>query len=574
MAVDITIRVAGQAGQGMQSVSSVMGKVFMRQGFHVFIHQDVESRIRGGHGFTQLRVRDMPVGAPDDRIDLLIALDGGAVEGDFQDLADEGIMLYDPPAAGIPKESPQCFPLPMERLAEEEGKSKIMANTVATGAVFAILGADLQPLLELLTEEFGRKGEEVVGNNARSARAGYDYVTEHFKGRFPHTMPQSVPKQGRMLISGSEAMALGAIWAGLKFYSGYPMSPSTPIMEFIASAAKEHRILVEPAEDEISAINMIIGASFAGVRSMTATSGGGFCLMVEGLGLAGMTETPAVIVVAQRAGPSTGLPTRTEQSDLGFVIHASHGEFPRAVLAPGDAREAFHAMGRAFNLADRYQTPVIVLGDQHLNDSFFTLDRQDLNPAPLDRGKILRDSEIPSLKDYRRYAFDRSGISPRILPGLSEALIYADSDEHTETGHITESAEIRKRMMEKRMGKLAGLTREMAAPWVYPSEKADIVLLGWGSTLGLLKEAVDRVNRDGITANVLHFSEIFPFPDRKGVRDRCKDARIFSVENNFTGQFADYFSRETGLPVFKKILKYDGRPFTPGEIRSRIMDAL
>ena len=296
--------------------------------------------------------------------------------------------------------------------------------------------------------------------------------------------------------------------------------------------------------------------------------------MVEGLGLAGMTETPLVVVVAQRAGPSTGLPTRTEQSDLGFMIHASHGEFPRALFAPGDAGQAFDVMGKAFNMADTYQTPVIILGDQHLNDSHFTLDPTELKPPPINRGKILRKNEIASPKDYKRYLWEETGISPRILPGLSEAVLYADSDEHTEAGHITESAEVRNRMMEKRMRKMDPMAREMAPPEVYPSRVSGIALLGWGSTRGVLMETVALMKKQGLEARMIHFSDIFPFPDKKGLRKRFQDTKIFAVENNFTGQFAEVFSRETGLPVFKKILKYDGRPFTSGDILSRLKGAL
>ena len=256
------------------------------------------------------------------------------------------------------------------------------------------------------------------------------------------------------------------------------------------------------------------------------------------------------------------------------MIHASHGEFPRAVFAPGDARQAFDVMGKAFNMADKYQTPVIVLGDQHLNDSYFTLDKGDLVPAPVDRGKIISDSDIGSLKEYRRYAWDKSGISPRILPGLSKAVLYADSDEHTEAGHITESAAIRNRMMEKRMRKMTGMVREMAPPETTPSSKPEIVLLGWGSTRGVLKETVDLMNKEGMKARMLHFSDIFPLPGKNRLKSRFQDVKIFAVENNFTGQFAGYFTQETGIPVHQKILKYDGRPFTPDNLLSRVKDAL
>jgi 2-oxoglutarate ferredoxin oxidoreductase subunit alpha len=507
-------------------------------------------------------------------VDLLIALDKTTIDKDLDDLAEDGLMIFDGDNMDVKPDKPNYFSIPLEKLANEAGKGKIMVNTVATGAALALLKFDLQPLMDRLEEAFGRKGEEVVENNKKSASAGYNYVQENFKRDYPYQIPFAPSTTRKMLISGSEAMALGALCSGLKFYSGYPMSPSTPIMEFVASNAKNYNIVLEPAEDEIAAINMAIGASFAGARSMTATSGGGFCLMTEALGLAGMTETPVVVVVAQRAGPSTGLPTRTEQADLRFVMHASHGEFPRAVFAPGNAEQAFYLMGKAFNMADRYQTPVIVLGDQHLNDSYFTIDGLDLSRIEIDRGNIVSDDLIPSAKEYKRYAWDASGISPRILPGQSEAVLYADSDEHTEAGHITESAAIRTQMMEKRMMKLEGMIQEIGPPEIYPSEESDIVLLGWGSTYGVIKEAVDLMNGEGLRARMLHFSEIHPFPLKDLSNTMMDNAKIFAVENNYTGQFADVFSQETGLSISHRILKYDGRPFTPWDIVTHVKERM
>jgi 2-oxoglutarate ferredoxin oxidoreductase subunit alpha len=275
-------------------------------------------------------------------------------------------------------------------------------------------------------------------------------------------------------------------------------------------------------------------------------------------------------VVAQRAGPSTGLPTRTEQSDLNFVIHASHGEFPRAVFAPGHAEQAFYCMGKAFNLAERYQTPVIVLGDQHLNDSYFTLDHLDLNQIKIDHGKIVSESDMFFAEDYRRYSLDESGISSRILPGKTGAVLYADSDEHTEAGHITENAEVRKKMMLKRMKKLEGLSLEMDPPEIYPSGESDILLVGWGSTYGALREATDLLNHEGVRSRMVHFSDIFPFPKKDHLSNVRKTTRIFVAENNYTAQFSKLFESNTGIAVSHRILKYDGRPFSPEEIVNHV----
>jgi len=294
-------------------------------------------------------------------------------------------------------------------------------------------------------------------------------------------------------------------------------------MEFVASMAEQPNIILEPAEDEIAAINMVIGASFAGVRAMTATSGEGFCLMVDGLG-----------------------------------------------LAPGNAGQAFHLSGKAFNMADKYQAPMIVLGDQHLNDSYFTIDELDLGQIHIDRGRAVFDDKIPSVKDYKRYAWDDSGISPRILPGQSEAVLYADSDEHTEVGHITESAHVRKQMRQKRMRKLEGMRQETEMPVIYPSENSDVLILGWGSTYGAMKEAVEIMNRDGLKSQMVHFSEIYPFPSKDFSGEISHQAKVLAVECNYTGQFAELFKLETGISIHHKILKYDGRPFSPKEIVSEV----
>ena len=574
MDVDVTIRVGGQAGQGTQSVSFVMGKIFTHHGYYAFMNQDVESRIRGGHNFNQIRIKNAPVEAVSNDVHLLIALDQGTIEQDLPSLVEDGVMIFDGSRLNFHSTQPNHVSVPLEELAVKAGKSKIMVNSVATGAALACLGFEIQPLLDRLGVEFRNKGKDIVENNRNSAVAGYQYFKDHFKGVCPHTIPFAPATGKKMLLTGSQAMALGAICSGLKFYAGYPMSPSTSIMEFIASMAQEYGIVLEPAEDEIAAINMAIGASFTGARAMTATSGGGFCLMVEGLGLAGMTETPVVVVVAQRPGPSTGFPTRTEQADLRFVIHAAHGEFPRAVFAPGNAEEAFSLMGKAFNMADRYQTPVIVLGDQHLNDSFFTVDEIDLGQVKVDRGDIVAEGEMLHGKDYKRYAWRESGVSPRILPGHPGAVLYADSDEHTEAGHITESADVRKKMVVKRMKKLEGMKKEMRPPNVHAGEKADIVLVGWGSTHGAMKEAAAILNADGIFVQWLHFSEVFPFPPGDFIKNLGGDTKIFAVEQNYTGQFADMFSFETGLRIFHKILKYDGRPFSSRDIVTRVKEKI
>ncbi|MGD2271612.1 MAG: 2-oxoacid:acceptor oxidoreductase subunit alpha [Desulfobacterales bacterium] len=568
--MDISIRIGGEAGQGIQSISSIIAKTFVRHDYYVFINQDFASRIRGGHNFDQVRISNTPVQAVDDKVYILIALDEEATRHDIDCLADRGFLLFDGDAIGFTSEKPNHISIPLARIASEVGKSKIMINSVATGAAIALLDFKLQPVLDCLQEQFQQKGSETIENNQKSAAAGYDFIRRNLKEKPPLQVPPAKSVRQKILLTGSQAMALGAMVSGVKFYSGYPMSPATPIMEFISSQAAKYNIVLEQAEDEIAAINMVIGANFAGARAMTATSGGGFCLMVEALSLAGMTETPAVIVVAQRPGPSTGLPTRTEQADFNFVMHAGHGEFPRAILAPGHPAQAFYLMSKAFNLADKYQTPIIVLGDQHLNDAYFTVDELDFGNITIDRGHISAEADLPTPHEYKRYEPSQSGISARILPGNTKAVLYADSDEHTEEGHITESATVRSRMVRKRMQKLEGLRREIGPPEIYPPGEAEMVILGWGSTHGVIKEAVDKLNQNGTVTQMIHYSELFPYNPRNAEAEKLKKAKIIAVENNYTGQFADFFSKATGLSIDQKILKYDGRPFTAREIVGQI----
>jgi 2-oxoglutarate ferredoxin oxidoreductase subunit alpha len=568
--MDISIRIGGAAGQGVQSISSIIARTFVRHDFYVFINQDFESRIRGGHNFDQVRISNKPVQAAADKVQILIALDKETTRQDVDCLAGDGVLLFDGDAIGFTSDDPNHFSIPLAQIASDVGKSKIMINSVATGAAIAMMGFELQPVLDCIQEQFEQKGSETIEKNQKSAAAGYDFVRQKLKTGPPFTVPSAKAVRRKMLLTGSQAMALGAMASGLKFYSGYPMSPATTIMEFVSSQADKYNIVLEQAEDEIAAVNMVIGAGFAGVRAMTATSGGGFCLMVEALSLAGMTETPVVIVVAQRPGPSTGLPTRTEQADLNLVMHAGHGDFPRAILAPGYPEQAMQLMSKAFNLADKYQTPVIVLGDQHFGDSYFTVDELDFRNITIDRGQILTNADLPSPRDYRRYAPSKSGISPRILPGQTRAVLYADSDEHTEEGHITESGAVRNQMMQKRMQKLKGLHREIGPPEIYPDGEAEIVLLGWGSTHGAIKEAVDSLNQEGVAARMIHYSELFPFNAGHVPIEELKKSKIIAVENNYTGQFADLFSQETGISVDQRILRYDGRPFTPQDISDQI----
>ncbi|MBM3132142.1 MAG: 2-oxoacid:acceptor oxidoreductase subunit alpha [Chloroflexi bacterium] len=555
--MSLNIMVGGEAGQGVQSVGFLLARAFARGGYHVFADQDYESRVRGGHNFYRVRAEANEVGAIRETVDILIALNEESIRLHEDEVAADGVIIFDAGASKSVHEEERFFPLPLEKLSEESGGGKLMVNTVALGASLGVIGYDPGIIETVVHTHFG--GGEVAGENARAVRAGYKYAQENSAGRLNRRLAP-LESERRMLLNGNEAIALGAIAAGCTFMAAYPMTPASSIMEYLAGKADECGMVVVQPEDEISAIHMVIGAAFAGARAMTATSGGGFCLMVEGLGLAGMTETPIVVVEGQRAGPAIGLPTRTEQSDLGFVIHAAHGEFPRAVLAPASIEDAFWLTVKAFNLAEAFQVPVILLTDQHLASSYGTVRAFDLSKVTIDRGLLHADS--PESNGYRRHRFTLSGVSARAFPLQSRALVITDSDEHDEEGHLTEDADTRTAMMLKRLRKIEGLRDRIGPPRIYGSDGAQTTLVGWGSTYGALKEAVDILQKEGEGVNLLHFSQLWPFP-ADAVFDLLRDSkRIFVVENNATGQLAQLIRMETGIQATGSILKFDGRPMT------------
>jgi len=561
--MDLTIRIGGEAGQGLQLIGGLLGKLFSRHGLHVFTHQDYMSRIRGGHNYYQIRISENTIAASRDKIDLLLALDADTVLFHQKDLTDKGAILLDAENVGIDLAGKQFIDVPFTRITEEKKINPIMANSVAVGAMLGLLGFDLE-LFENVIEGFlGKKGSEVIATNRIAANAGLDYINKHHHDRavFRTTMPK---KEGLMLINGSQAIGLGALLSGCKFYAAYPMTPSTGIMIYLTSKAEKYNIVVEQAEDEIAAINMALGASYAGVRAMTGTSGGGFALMTEGLSLAGMTETPVVIAEVQRPGPATGLPTRTEQGDLFFVLHGGHGEFPRVVFTPGTPEQALQLTNKAFHLAEKYQIPVIIQSDQYLADTEWTYARLDTANLIYQNFR-LHAKDINNTADYKRYAYTENGISPLAVPGESRFTVVVDSDEHDEQGHIIEDAETRINMVQKRLHrKLPLIQAEIEPPSYYGSEEPQTILICYGSTYGVVKEAVDSLAASH-AIGMLHFAEIYPFPDVEQfdyLALLAEAKHSICIENNATGQFAKHLRAEAGFSVTGRINKYDGRPFT------------
>jgi 2-oxoglutarate ferredoxin oxidoreductase subunit alpha len=567
--LDLSIKIGGEAGQGIQTVGDLLTKVFSRSGFYVFTHQDYESRVRGGHNFYQIRLSDKPISASRNKIDIIIAFDEATIILHASELTDGGTLVYDPAITKKSLEAPHFLKVPFAELAAKSGGSPVTANTVATGVIIGMLGHPIGPLLDMLPENLKSKDEKNISINREAAKSGYEYAGVYCT-RCAFTL--SSPSEPMMVIDGNEAIGLGAAASGCKFYSAYPMTPSTGIMVSLAKKARDFGIIVEQAEDEISAINMALGASFAGVRAMTGSSGGGFALMVEGLSLAAMTETPIVIALAQRPGPATGFPTRTEQGELLFALHAGHGEFPRIIFAPGSPEEAFYLTNKAFDLSQRFQVPVFILTDQYLADTQWTYRRFDTESLIFEDyrpGENIQQSQ----DEYKRHAFTDSGISPFATPGESKHLVVTDSDEHNEEGHLIEDGPTRVRMVNKRcILKKAAITARINPPLLYGSKEPETVIIGWGSTYGIMKEAVDILSGKKSIA-MLHFSEIYPFAGREkfDYMDLLNKAkRTISVEQNATSQFARLMKTETGHSFTDHINRYDGRPFMIEELTGEI----
>jgi 2-oxoglutarate ferredoxin oxidoreductase subunit alpha len=560
MATDFNFLAGGEAGQGIQSVGAILAKSLSYGGYHIFADQDYESRVRGGHNFFRVRVCDREMLALSENLDILIALNRETIDLHKDELKPGGVIIHDREQTEFADDCTTCMDVPLNRLAMEAAQNKLMTNTVAVGATIRLTGYDFALLEAVLKKEFAKAGDKIVADNIQAARAGFDFARQHTNGQKLKPI-DGAPR--RMLLNGNESLSVGALAGGCKFVAGYPMTPSSSILEYIADKSLRYNVVMVHVEDEIAAINMAVGAGYAGARSMVATSGGGFALMVEGLALAGMTETPVVIVLGQRPGPATGLPTRTEQGELWFALHAGHGEFPRAVLAPATVAEAFPIAIKAFNLAEKYQTPVLILTDHHLASSYNTVPRFDLKQVKIERGALLSDEEVIKSTDYKRYQVTDSGISPRALPGQGKVLVVSDSDEHDEAGHIIENAATRIRLDEKRLRKLKGLQTEISAPLVKKMPKAELNLIGWGSSYGAIREAIELLQKEGIAANHVHLSEIWPFPTEAVTRALNNQAKSIVIESNATAQMASLIRRETGIKVSGNILRYDGRPISP-----------
>lgn len=575
-------KVGGEAGFGIKAAGTLFAKAAMRAGYETFDYTEYPSLIRGGHNTYQVTVSDTPVRSVESKIDILVALNQRTIDQNFGELAEASAVIFDGDeiklsAAALRAKKIIAVPVPLKKFASETG-GEIMRNTVAIGATLALTGLPLDIMEKIVKEVFAHK-PGVIEANIKAIELGYNYAREHH-GNKDFRIRLGGRKNGRrLLISGNEAMGAGALAGGLTFFSAYPMTPSTSLMLYIAGKAVREGVVFKHAEDEISVINMALGAAHVGARAMCCTSGGGFALMGETLGLAGVSETPIVIANVQRPGPATGMPTWTEQGDLRFVLHTAQGEFPRIVLAPGDLEECFYQTAAALNWAEKYQLPVIILSDKFLGEGTGTVPYFDDAKVKIERGKLLAAGKIPA--DYRRYKVTADGVSPRALPGSKGAIFSADSYEHDEYGFSSEAADEREAQVEKRARKLEAAAAELGGAKVYGPAKAKLTLVGWGSTKGPILDALELLpKRLKNKVNFLHLSVIWPFP-AKAVKAAlatpgifAADKKVLLIENNSTAQLGGLLRQATGIDIKNKMLKYNGRPFFPEEIASRIMKSL
>lgn len=560
-------KIGGEAGFGIKVTGEMFSRMLMRAGYHTYGYAEYPSLIRGGHNAVQVTAGVTPVRAPERTVDMLICLDQETWREHADELVRGAAVMYDSTYVKIPKPDARrkqlmLFPAPLEEIARSHG-NPLMRNTIALGMTVALLGLPEALLTGVLASTFQRKDPRIVAQNLAVAREGAKRIGRR---RFRKLPPPREKPNSLMTISGNTALSLGAIRAGLQFYAGYPMTPSTTILEFLAKEAAAYGYVVKHAEDEISVVNMAVGAAFAGARAMVGTAGGGFALMSEGLGLASMTEVGIVMIDAQRPGPATGLPTWTGQGDLRFVMHTAQDDVPRIVLAPGDAEECFYMTAEALNIAEEYQLPVILLTDKLLGESDATFLPFDEKRISIRRGAFAPRNSLSAQKPFARYRNTASGISPRILPGTPNGMFIANSDEHNVNGLVDETSEVRRMQHEKRLRKVRTFAGKLPRQKLYGPTDAAVTFVGWGSTKGSVLDALDTINQGKRKANFLHITQLAPFPARSVQKQLQRSRRIVAVEGNATGQFAGLLREQTGIAVHAKLLKYDGRPFYPSEI--------
>lgn len=576
--IRFTWKIGGEAGFGIKAAGQVFAKAMMRAGYEAFDYSEFPSLIRGGHNTYQITISNDYARSASSAVDLLVALNKETIDLHMVELTEGAALIYDGEENKLPLDKVKsrgivAVSVPLKKLAMETG-GDIMRNTVAIGASLGVIGFEPKILENILKEVFAHK-EGVIEANIKAIETGYDYVKKNYPELKYKISIKARRHEPRMLIAGNEAMGLGALAGGLNFFSAYPMTPATSVLHYLAGKAEAEGLVVKHAEDEISVINMALGAAHAGARAMCATSGGGFALMGEAIGLAGVSETPVVIINVQRPGPASGMPTWTDQGDMQFVLHASQGEFPRIVLAPGDASECFYQTAAGLNLAEKYQLPVIMLSDKFMGEGSATVPVFDEKKVRIERGKLVTSEK--ELTNYRRYKVTADGVSPRVLPGTKGGIYSADSYEHDEFGFSSETSEDRIAQVDKRARKLAQIADSLGGANLYGPHHAKITLVGWGSTKGPILDALELLPpRLKGKINFLHLNIIWPFPAKhvkaalSPIGMLAKSKKTILIENNSTGQLGALIRQEIGFEIKEKILKYDGRPFFPEELVERI----
>ncbi len=567
---DFSLAIGGAAGQGIATPGNILARLFVRRGLHLNAYNAYQSIVRGGHIFLTVRVSDQPVHSHGDRLDLLVCLNQDTMDRHLGLMRPGTRVIFnsDTVTPGTAADGVEMCPMPVAELSDKS-RNRLVQNTTALGVITFLLGMDFQDLEDALTLQLQRKGQDTVDENVRVVRAGFDHAAANFA---PYAEPISNGPTPLALWTGNDALAMGGAAAGVKFYCAYPMSPATGVLHWMARFGPDLGIMVRQAEDEIAVANMVVGAAHAGCRAMCATSGGGFALMTEAIGAASMMELPAVFINVQRAGPSTGVPTKTEQSDLWQALGASQGDFERIIVAPVDALDAYNTIPELFNLCERHQCPGIVITDLLISEGTFAVDPADIDMQPqIDRGEIITEpSKSGEDDEYLRYQVTESGISPRALPGLEGYVHVVASDEQDENGVLISdeftNPHKRRRMVEKRARKFQSVIAAIEPPKLEGPEEAEITLIGWGSTYGVIKEAIALLAEAGITVNHLPIKWMVPFHAAEVIDIVSKAKRTIVVENNYSGQFYRYMRSETGLSVDGHIRKYDGEPFMPHHI--------
>lgn len=565
--VDFSLLIGGEAGFGIMTTGAFFSKISIRLGYHIFDYVEYPSLIRGGHNAYMVHVSDERTKCLKETIDYLICLNKETYDNHKHQLHTQSVIIYDRSEFDI-EGSYTLLHVPFKEILQSLKGQLIMKNTIALGAMLAVLGSDLRILHELLEETFGKKGEQVVQFNQQFAEKGFNYVKSEYSQLVKNIL---IKKDGekKLVLSGNEAFSLGAVIADCKFYVAYPMTPSSTVLSVLAGWQTKTNMVVRHAEDEISVINTALGSSFAGVRSAVGTSGGGFALMVESISYSGIAEIPIVIFLAQRPGPATGMPTWTEQGDLLFTVHSGHGEFQKIVLAAGDVDEVIALSAKAFNLADQYQLPVIVMSEMLLSESHTSIDKSYIDSF-LKKYKIQRGKTevILDEKPYLRYKITNDGISPRLIPGAKGAYYQANSYEHHENSHTTEDANDRINQVHKRAQKWnTYLKHDFELPTIYGNmEIASAVCVTWGGNKGALLKAQKELQEKGIEIAILHFTHLYPLAKENISLLFSKNKRFVLVENNSEGQLGKLLRMEIGIDIQERILRYDGRAITPSQI--------